>query len=352
MRFTLALLMLALAGSPARSEEQTEKDHTFFALPILFYSTDTEFGYGAAGLLGYRSAPERTSQLVFAVTHTTKHQLQAAMKNEHYFADGRHRFLGEIGYSRFPSEFFGFGNNTSNDDPETYTPEYVEAEFSLARRTFRDLWIRGGGFFRNQALVDRGTGSAIQNPFVPWGTGRMDAGLTAGVLWDSRDNTMASNRGSLFLLKYYHTVYQDRGDGFRALSLDIRAFRSPRPGWIFGSQFRAEGIRGDAPFYYLPDLGGQEFLRGYEDNRFVDRNLILFQQDLRFPIWWRIGGCVFVSAGRVAHEGGELLEGKYHAGYGAGLRYFINRKDGMVIRLDMAGGNDSGGTYISFGEAF
>ncbi len=346
--------MLALAVSVAWSEpaETPQEGHTIFALPIAFYTTDTGFGYGAAGLLGYHSAPERTSQLLFAVTHTAKKQFQSVVKSEHYFADGKHRFLGQVEYNRFPSDFFGFGNDTSNDDPQSYTPEFAQAEFSLARLLTRDLWIRGGGFFRNQALISRGEENVMQTPGVPWGTGRFDAGLTGGFLWDSRDNTTASTRGSLFLLKYYHTVYQDRGDGFRMLSLDVRAFRSLRPGWVSGSHLRAEGVRGDMPFYFLPNLGGQELLRGYEDNRFADRNFLLFQQDLRFPIWWRIGGTVFAAAGRVAHDGSDILEGKFHVGYGAGLRYFINREDGMVIRLDMASGKDSGGMYISFGEAF
>lgn len=115
---------------------------------------------------------------------------------------------------------------------------------------------------------------------------------------------------------------------------------------------RAEGIRGDYPFYFLPTLGGQDRLRGCEDNRYMDRNSILVQQDLRFPIWWRIGGCVFASAGRVAHDTGDLLSGEFHVSGGGGLRYFINRENGLVIRADYAYGKDSEGMYISFGEAF
>ncbi len=47
-----------------------------------------------------------------------------------------------------------------------------------------------------------------------------------------------------------------------------------------------------------------------------------------------------------------FFSGKFHVSYGGGLRYFIDRKTGMVIRADCAFVSDAGGTYFSFGEAF
>jgi hypothetical protein len=45
---------------------------------------------------------------------------------------------------------------------------------------------------------------------------------------------------------------------------------------------------------------------------------------------------VFAAAGRVADKPSDLFSDGIHAGGGAGLRYFINRRDGMVVRLDGA----------------
>jgi hypothetical protein len=358
MKNALAVILFwaaTLAGiTECRADTPPEKkpDHPLFALPILFYTTDTGLGYGAAGVYGYRSAPERESQALFSAIHTTKRQFQSVVKVEHYLPGGRHRIMGEIQYNRFPNQFFGLGNHTPNDDPATFTPEYTAAEVTIDRKLLRDFTLRTGAFFRGQALIERGENNPVQSPVLPWGTGRSDGGFLGGFLWDSRDNTTAANRGTLLKLEYAGSLYQDRGRNFNGLTLDFRTFHQPYPNWVSGTMLRAEGIRGDYPFYFLPSLGGQERLRGYEEHRYMDRNLILLQQDLRFPIWSRIGGCVFASTGRVSHETGDLLSGTFHFSYGGGLRYFLRRETGMVIRADFAFGSDSRGTYISFGEAF
>lgn len=355
--FTITLVYMLgmfLFFEDCRAEMETgeKPDHSLFAIPVAFYTTDTGFGYGAAGIYGYRSAPERESQVLFAVMHTTKHQFQVASKFEHYFPDGRQRIIGEAQYSLFPMDFFGLGNHTQNKDPETYTPEYTGEELTYDCKIYRDFSIRCGAFFRNHALVDRKEGSAMQSSAVHWGTGRMDAGVRSGFLWDSRDNTIASNRGMLLKLEYLASLYQNKGKSFNGLTLELRSFHQPRPGWISGTMFLAEGVRGDCPFYFLSTLGGQERLRGYEVERFIGRNSILVQQDLRFPIWRRIGGCAFIAAGRVADEANDLVSGEFHVSGGGGLRYFLKRESSLVLRADFAFGKESSGTYISFGEAF
>ncbi len=346
------LLSLGYVAECRAEAAHDEKDRSAFALPFLFYTTDTGLGYGGAGLYGYRSTPGRTSQILFALTHTSKRQFQAAFKGEHYFPDGTHRLIAGIQYNRFPTQFFGIGNRAPENTPFTYTPEYVEAEMAFDRKLVRKLSLRVGTFFRNQALVERGADTPVLSSSAPWASGRMDGGLRGGLLWDGRDNTAAANRGALLRLEYVGSIYQDRGNGFNGLTFDLRAFHQPHPGWVSGTMLRANGVYGDYPFYFLPALGGQDLLRGYESDRFMDRNTILLQQDLRFPILWRIGGCAFVSAGRAAHAADDLLSGKVHVSYGGGFRYFIDRKNGMLIRCDFAFGKDSQGTYITFGEAF
>jgi hypothetical protein len=352
--FALFLIWGIIASSDCRAEtdSETNKKNSGFALPILFYTTDTGFGYGGAGLYEYRSAPERESQALFSTMHTAKHQFQSVFKVEHYLPDAKNRIIGESQYNRFPKQFFGLGNRTPNDDPATYTPEYTEMKLTLDHTLFGDFKLRLGSFFRNQALIERGENNPVQSPAIPWGTGRTDIALLGGFLWDSRDNTLAANRGTLLKLGFAGSLYQNRGRGFNELTLDFRTFHQPCPDWISGTMLWAEGIRGDYPFYYLPTLGGQERLRGYEYDRFMDKNAILIQQDIRFPLWWRFGGCVFASAGKVSHDADDILTGKFHFSWGGGFRYFIKRETGMVIRADIAYGSDSSGTYISFGEAF
>jgi hypothetical protein len=352
LAFLVALLFVPITSSGEEKGENADDSKSFFALPYIFYTTDTGLGYGAGGMVGYRSLDARPSALVFALTHTTKHQFQSVVKWAHNSTGGRRRLTGEIQYTKFPQAFYGLGNDTSGENPVTYTPEYTQVELALEQSLYRDLKLMSLVQFRNQALVDRGDSGAFLAGGVPWATGRMDGSLGFGVLWDSRDNVTATLRGSLFKIEYFGSLIRNEGGAFSMVTCEAKIFRTPLPDCTLGSMFQFLDARGDVPFYLLPVLGGMERLRGYEMARFVGRNVLLVQEDFRFPIVWRIGGCVFAAAGRVADERRDLLSGGFHVGGGAGLRYFINRKDGMVARLDVAFGDGSSGTYITFGEAF
>ena len=152
--------------------------------------------------------------------------------------------------------------------------------------------------------------------------------------------------------EYLGIMLQDEGEAFNFISLELRKFFNPFSEYVLGYMFRLDDYRGDTPFYFLADIGGFDKLRGYEQQRFLGNNSILFQHDIRLPIWHNIGGAVFIASGRVADKTSDLFSGTYHTGYGVGLRYFINKEDNLVLRFDMAFGSDSRGIYITFSEAF
>jgi hypothetical protein len=346
------IAVFLLSAGPGFCGEGEGKDRSIFALPFAFYSSDTGFGYGGGGILSYASPVRRPSYVMASFINTTKHQAQAAAKLMHYFPGNRTRIGGEIQYNRFPQEFYGLGNDTSGKKSSTYTPEYALFESSIDRELRSGFMMRTLVFFRNQALVDRGfTGNDI--PVVaPWIAGRMDCGAGFGLLRDTRDNTLATRSGSLLQIEYRGSLLRDRGHAFNSLTFQARVFRTVSTGWTVASMLLCQDARGDVPFYLLPNLGGMDRLRGFEAGRFTDRSALLVQEDIRFPILWRIGGCLFGSAGRVAASRADLLSGGLHSSCGAGLRFFIDRDKGMVARFDIAFGGHSRGAYFVMGEAF
>jgi len=354
----IAIFLFFLLGvsvvSASDDVEEEKKERSFFGLPFFFYSSDTGFGYGGGGMFTYRMPGAKPSNILFSVIHTTKNQFQATQKWLHNYSGGRYRFEGEFQYSKFPTDFYGLGNETLNDDPMNYTPEIAFAEVSLDRVAYRELRVKGLAFCRNLSQVERGGDYpfASLSTAMRWPNGRLDAGLGFGLVWDSRDNTTATLRGTLVKIEHRGSLVQDRGHGYSGTIAELKVFLEPLPGCVAGTNVLLRDVRGDAPFYLLPYLGGMERLRGYELQRFIGRSCALIQQDIRFPIWRMIGGCVFVASGRVGDRPGDLFEGGYHFAGGAGLRWYLNRDDGMVLRFDSAYGDNAGGTYISFGEAF
>jgi len=87
----------------------------------------------------------------------------------------------------------------------------------------------------------------------------------------------------------------------------------------------------DVPFYLLPSLGGQDTLRGYNDYRFHDRNLLAVNAESRWALLRDIDAAVFFDAGNVAPRAGDLNLDK--TSYGAGLR--VHSRTTTIGRLDV-----------------
>ncbi len=79
------------------------------------------------------------------------------------------------------------------------------------------------------------------------------------------------------------------------------------------------------PFYYLSQLGGPDFLRGYSTARFRDRDRLTWIVEWRYEAWRELQGraraewFVFWDGGTVAPSLGELSDFRYD--YGFGLRF-------------------------------
>ncbi|MCE5249746.1 hypothetical protein LLG96_05950 [bacterium] len=325
---------------------------SFIALPFITYSTDTGFGAGAAAVKGYNKDRVRVSTAKVSFLYTVKKQFTAGFTVNHYFPGNRDMVFSECYYSKYPTYFYGYGNDASNDDPEKYTPEYFKFEFMYEHRLKRYFRLRGGFFLHNQALVKSDPEGILTSTGIPWYGGRFDAGPEFSLVHDSRDNIIAARRGTLLQAVYRSGMFNDEGGAFNSVTLEGRTFYNPVSELVFAFMARVEDARGDIPFYLVPVLGGEDRLRGYEFERFRDRNSILFQQDIRFPVWRTFSGAVFAATGRVAPDVETLFTGTYHSAAGCGVRWYFNKEDNLMARFDLAWGSDTYGAYIGFGEAF
>ena len=86
------------------------------------------------------------------------------------------------------------------------------------------------------------------------------------------------------------------------------------------------------PFYLQPSLGGSNSLRGYDDYRFHDNNMLVVNAEARIALLTHIDFALFADAGNVAAEWRDLDLGKQS--YGAGLRLHTRRM--TFARIDAA----------------
>lgn len=333
-------------------EKSDETGRSFVALPVAGYSTDTGFMGGAWAIKSYNRERVRISTVKTALIYTANKQLTTYFEIDHYFPANRDRVSFKLNYVKYPTYFYGLGNNSSNDDPEKYTPEFFETEFFHERSLKNAFKFKTGFFFHKEALVKFEPQGKFIGSDAPWKRGRLDAGPEFSLIRDSRNKLYATQNGSLVQVIYRGLMFQDEGGSSNKLTLEARKFYNPHPDIVFGFMALNDNIRGDIPHYLYPTLGGKERLRGYEEDRFQDRSRILFQHDIRFTIRGPIGGCFFAAAGRVAPDAESLFSGTWHSAAGCGIRWYYNKEDNLPIRLDIARGSDANGIYIGFGEAF
>jgi surface antigen Omp85-like protein len=100
-------------------------------------------------------------------------------------------------------------------------------------------------------------------------------------------------------------------------------------GWVVGSN-ASDGQT--VPFYLQPSLGGLNTLRGYDDYRFHDRDLMLVNAEVRVPLMTHIDAGAFLDLGNVAPRIGDLDLQK--SSYGFGFRLHSRRQ--TFARLDIA----------------
>jgi hypothetical protein len=105
----------------------------------------------------------------------------------------------------------------------------------------------------------------------------------------------------------------------------VLAFR----GWVIGTTTEPGS---QVPFYLAPSLGGNNTLRGYNDYRFHDRNMMVFNAEVRVAVFEHVDAVGLFDAGNVAARFGDLNFDK--RSYGIGVR--AHSATSTFARLDLA----------------
>lgn len=124
--------------------------------------------------------------------------------------------------------------------------------------------------------------------------------------------------------------------------------RKPLP-WVIASRLMAGTTSGTPPFLDQFLVGGADTLRGYSQDRFPGKAMVLWNNELRIPLTDTLQIVGFVDAGdawggEFANEFGDA-KFKLHYGYGAGVRVVTPIGP---LRLDY-GLNEDGGHEFHFG---
>lgn len=377
-KFGSILLIVMYLVPLAGKSQQADSTVTGF-LPALGYSSDVGFVAGGLGSRYYYQEgydPYRVSVQVAALL-STRGLFSLLLQTDQTDTFG----LGFRTVSRISaalvreSTWFGTGNQTTFDldlwETGYYFFESVVTEHELRLR--RRLWDSSNG---QDAYLDlqylslirsshpRSSGSFnLFNEQQPL-NGQKNSWtwiMGLGLHWESRDNEIAPTRGNTAVLDIMagpglasdHAMWQA---GLLLTHYTTRTILLPvtlalRTGYIHTG--------GDVPFYMYPELGGEETVRGYAQDRFRGDAVFHYTTELR--TWlvqipargFRLGGQLFMDGGRV-YVGDEvyrdfLSEHRQSFGFGAAMSLFTYD---FLVRADLGFSDELTRLYLGIGYTF
>ncbi len=353
-----AILLLApflWSQEGAAAFESGEPDRGIIPIPALGYTPETGFLIGVAAI--YFSVPPgtedalQTTNIGLNLLYGTVGFFNLGVSAEMPLDGDRFYFEGGLGLNRANQEYFGLG--LDNDGVEEFTQFQFDSEGAFLYRLTPSL--RLGPTYRvgYVEVLDKETAGQLDQDGVEGSDWALVSGPGVRVAYDTRSSTFFPRRGVLATLdSSLSSTVLGASSTFGRTALDGRVYREVLPDAVIAGQARLATAYGDAPFQFLPFLGGQNELRGFIEGEIRDNATLLAQAEFRFPLHWRFGAVAFFGVGTSGQDLGTLQWDRFQPAGGGGIRFALNPEQDINLRLDFAHNGRDLAVYFGFGEAF
>jgi len=370
-------------------------DKTLVPLPI--FTTDPNEGQTYGALLAVIDAQEGAfrSLLVPYVTYNSLLGATGSVHYERFLADqakfdtdatqstrnqafyrlrytdlnlGGPRYLFE-GFGLYENDrtarFFGIGANSLESNETNYTQRQVGGEVIFGRRLIPELIASLTERLRSVSIRRGAVDSLpfLQDVFtdVPGEDGSFVWAHRLTLTYDTRNSHVTPTQG---LFGQVFIEIADEAIGSKASF--VRYGLQGRWLWPHLGERLVFGVRGlldrvdgsNIPFFELSELGGDETLRGFGENRFLDEGRILVNAEERIKVFQINYGnvrtdielAVFTDIGRVFHNFSDLGSGKIQAVVGGGIRFLAASQ--IVAKIDVGVGSEGVAVFTGLDYPF
>jgi outer membrane protein assembly factor BamA len=358
---SLVVILLLVIINPVPAQVDTGKykplyGSTIEPFPIISYDTDAGFGYGAKLFilnilnknesfdftLFNSSKGERWYRLVFSIPDFEFRQ----GKIYNYALDFT------LDYDKWiNNNFYGTGYNSENF-PESYTKEPLEIGLALSRG-FTEQMVGQAGLkykaIRNYNFKEKS--KILQLKEI--NSGRADyCSFFLNFRYDKRNSFINPTEG-LALECESEFAFPSRftNVSFARYSGCFKYFIPViYPNIVFAMRMVMNCLSGeDLPIQVLMPIGGNNTLRGFSQDRFLDYISTLYNLEFRFPVYWRFGGVAGLDMGRVSHSLNDFSFAKWAYNPVIGIRFYM---DTFIVRFDIGISKETTGIYFNFGHIY
>jgi len=340
--------------------------------PILSYDTDAGFGYGAKAFF-YDQLNTKESFDIILFNSTKGEQwykfvfstpdFESRQGTEFPLAlDVTFEYDKWKNYNLYYYNLEVEGINYADEQVELKDQciyELVEADIFLNRAFRKDLTGSLGLKFKSTSTYDYRRDTIltspenVENKFQEAPSVKyLSANLNAK--WDTRNSFINPSTGLVLEieLEYAPNILEDNSSFFRQAFVVrhfteiffknlILASRAMEQVLIAGSE--------SSQFLAIP-VGGSNTLRGVPMDKFRFFSEFLFNNELRFPIWWRFGGIAGLDIGYGSNEDlypEDTID--WIVNPVVGLRFFM---DNFIVRADVGYYDGDIGFYLNFGHIY
>ncbi|AYB35261.1 BamA/TamA family outer membrane protein [Chryseolinea soli] len=333
----------------------------YFPMPFGSYSKETNWLFGLSKYNAFTVKPKNTidsvtqaSSISALAYYTLNTQYKMVLESNIMQHNNKAIWKTDILYTYYPLLFYGVGNDTDLENESTLNTTNVQCYSYYLFKVYKK-WYLGPVFdylnYYQVNLID-GSSTDQQGTTLTEYQGRQ-TGLGIKLSMEGRNNRLNAKSGVYVDAGFtrYSTALGGRFN-YSYFQFDVRYYHTFRKKLTVATQLRTESKRGDVPVQSLAFLGGDYFMRGTYLGRYRDHVALDSQVELRFPIFWIIGGTLFGGLGQVAPAYSKINIGSFHETHGFGLRLQVDRAHDINLRLDISFSKDQSIIIMNFAEAF
>lgn len=348
---------IPVIGQKGVVDTTSTKVSSFVALPLVFRTPETSWGFGVGAFYAFRPAhlsmDTRPSQLQIGFAYTLLDQLLLYFPFQFFTRENQFQISGELGYYRFVFDYYGIGNNNPSDFREVFTVKFPRVILQ-SLHNFNKVHYAGLRYqMDNFVITDTAPGGELENGSIPGSNGGVISGLGLVYQLDTRDNIFDTRTGWFCesALIFNSKILGSSFD-YGKLIIEARKFLPISPRQTIGVQSYLELTQGIAPFNDLALMGGTKRMRGYYEGRYRDNHYFMTQVEFRSHLFWRISGVFFGGLGLVSDKLSNIKAQNIRYTFGPGLRFALDKVQRINLRLDYGIAKESTGLYITVTEAF
>jgi len=331
----------------------------FFAVPIP--RLDPSLGAGLVGAGAYIFRLDRNdtetppSTLGAGAFWMDSHSWGGGLGGKLYLNGDRVRLLAGVAYADLRYDLIVAPESTGR---EVAIPLSQEVYGGLVHAQFR---VAQGLYVGARALVGK-VGTALRGedvPEVPLSLeGEVDRvfqlnSLGPSFAFDTRDSSYYPRHGIAFDVNvdiYFGAI--GSAVSYDHYEANYRHYKAARVSDVLALQAYLCAAGGDAPFFLQCQVGPKSLLRGYSFGRYRGDAMAAAQAEYRWQMRPRWVLAVFGGLTQVGSSFGSFgLDDNLYAG-GVGLRFVVEPKNGVTLRVDYGWGEGESALYIGVGEAF